>query len=275
MVTYNNSSKHAEYLRKKRNKNILRFTIGFLSIFLFVAFLSYLSHRSFVRVNSISFVGGEVITEDEIKKEALSYLAGSYLGIFPKNNIIWYPQDSLENHLMEKYKRIDTVQVGLKKLNTIEVSIAERKPIGTFCLEGEIETCYFIDKTGFIFDDAPEFSGNVYFRFFNPNLENPLGSFYLEDVNIFLDITNFIEEVKLLGIVPKSLVLKSQGEFSLILNNNTEVLFDTKNPLIDTFENLKALLSSAEISKMNKNNLPIEYIDLRFGNKLFYKLKNQ
>ncbi len=51
-----------------------------------------------------------------------------------------------------------------------------------------------------------------------------------------------------------------------------EIWFDTIKPLPSVSENLQALLSNPPFSTY-KGNLPIQYIDLRFGNKLFYKLK--
>ncbi len=69
------------------------------------------------------------------------------------------------------------------------------------------------------------------------------------------------------------LVAKEGDEFSLVVSGGGEIYFDIKESLSKVADNLEALLRTPELATSTSRDLPVEYIDMRFGNKLFYKLK--
>lgn len=285
-----NLPQREEYLRKKRKKKLIKFGLVFIVIILLISLASYISHRKKFRISEVSLSGGVLVTENDVKLKTLEFLGGSYYWIFPKNNFAWYPKKDLKNNLKSSFKRIDSIDINLDGYNSIVIKITEKKPVATWCDKipdknflltpedySNIENCYFIDDNSAIFAPAPHFSGNAYFKYYGlvSTSTNPIGSYYISSPLEFNDLASFVDEVKLLEVYPLYLVAKGSGEFSLVLYGGGEILFDNKEPLKKVAENLKALLRTPEMSTTTANYLPVDYIDLRFGNKLFYKLKNQ
>ena len=102
----------------------------------------------------------------------------------------------------------------------------------------------------------------------------PIGNYYISSSTQFEEITDFVKKIKQLGLGPQYIVAKAGEEFSLVISGDGEIYFDMKEPLSKAEQNLEALLRIPELAKNIAGIMPVDYIDLRYGNKLFYKLKN-
>lgn len=282
----NNLSQHKEALRRRKKQRRIKYSIFFFVFVTLIGVLSYVSYRPSFRISEVELTGGLLVTEKEIEQSSLDFMRGSYFWLFPKNNAFLYKKNKLETYLSDKFKRIDTIDIKLDGLNKIMVNITERKPEALWCkenitelstsTEGNLlskEKCYFIDSLSTIFAPAPDFSGDVYFRYYGlVDSENPIGLQYISSTTEFIKINNFIKLIRDLNTKPLFLKTLGEGEFSLNLYGGGEIFFDSKKSLELAYKNLETLLSSSEISLRN-GYLPVEYIDLRYGNKIFYKLK--
>lgn len=275
-----------EYLKKKRKKRHIKYgIILFLFSLIFGVFI-YLAHRPELSISEVGLQGGVLVTEEDIKARTLEYLEGKYLWIFPVKNSLWYPRGELEKYLKESFKRIDTIKVSRKDFHKLTINIVERKPFALWCDKlGEIKTsdsevstedsspkCYFMDSNSTVFAPAPLFSGDAYFKYYGILDEgDPIGKYYLASSTEFSEISSLISATKKMLLRPQYLLAKGNDEFSLIVSGGAQIYFDTKKPLKGVIENLEALLKTPALAIPASGNLPVEYIDLRFGNKLFYK----
>lgn len=296
------SPSHGEYLKRKRRRKLFLYGTVFFAFVLLVSLISYLSYRSSIRISKIELSGGVLVTQADVESKALSYMRGSYIWLFPKNNILWYPKESLKNYLKDTFKRIDTIYIERKNLKTLTIAITERKPVANWCEGGPGEVssesvgteastpkCYFLDQNGTIFTKAPYFSGDAYFKYYglidstsSLQVNSPqaglisgdlLGQNYLASTTQFTEISVFISKVGKLGLKPQYLVAKDNGQFDLFIAGGGQIIFDLKKPLSIVVQNLTALLRLPALQINSDGILPVEYIDLRYGNKLFYKLK--
>ncbi len=288
-MVINSFPQREETLRKRRRRKRIKYGIFLLAFVIFVGVVSYISHLPKVRISEVELRGGLLVTPKEIKEEALDYMRGSYFWLFPKNNSFLYPQNSLEKNLSDKFKRIETINVSLEGLNKLVVEITERKPVAIWCRENtrqvstttdslkeDKEQCYFIDLFSTIFAEAPNFSGDAYFKYYGlVTKEFPIGERFIASSTQFTEINGFIDAVKKLNIRPSYLLGKGEDEYSLVLFGGGEIYFDVKKSLSLAYNNLETLLKSPDLRTGNTGTLPVEYIDLRYGNKLFYKLKAQ
>ncbi|KKR45640.1 MAG: hypothetical protein A3G47_01510 [Candidatus Zambryskibacteria bacterium RIFCSPLOWO2_12_FULL_39_45] len=287
MITQSSSHLRKEYLKQKRNRKLARYALFFLIFVFFLSLISYLAHRPSIRISKIELLGGVLITEPDVSVKSLEYLQGSYLWLFPKNNVLLYPRAKLENYLKETFKRILTIDISSKDFNILVIDITERKPVALWCDEvptyaGEAGSepttanCYFMDSNGTIFTEAPQFSGDAYFKYYGlVATSTPIGSHYIASSTEFIAVSDFIETARSLSLQPIHLIAKDGGEFSLVLANGGQIYFDTKESLTLAGQNLEALLRTPALSATPPDKLPIDYIDLRYGNKLFYKLRTQ
>jgi cell division septal protein FtsQ len=276
-MALNNLPQREEYLRKKRNRKLLKYGIVIFTLLSLIGLTSYLSHRQELRISKVNLSGEVILTETDLEIETLNFLHGSYLWLYPKNNSLWYSRKKLEKHLASTFRRIETINIEREGFHTLNISITERKPFAIWCSSisaGPNTICYFMDQNGTIFSEAPYFSGDAYFKYYGlVSTSSPIGSQYIASSTKFAEISNFIESVRGLSIRPVYLLAKQGGEFSLVLVGGGEIYFNEKDSLSLALQNLEALLKTPALSLKN-GILPVDYIDLRYGNKLFYKLKS-
>jgi len=277
----NSSFRREDYVRKKRERLLIKIGVVFLVLILIIGIISYVSHRKEIRISKVELSGGVLVRQSDVEAETLQFLYGSYFWLFPKGNVFLYPKSSLENYLKEKFRRIDTINIQRNKFNSLSVKITERKPEALWCDSpvpetGTPEHCYFMDSNSTIFVEAPYFSGDAYFKYYGlvSTSTAVIGREYMASSTQFAEISKFISDIKKLSTNPVYLLAKDNGEFTLILSTGAKIYFDTKGSLSKTSSNLNALLSSDVFSTTSDPTLGVDYIDLRFGNKLFYKLKN-
>lgn len=296
MISSSQLPKREEYLKKKRKRKLIQWGIILSLFILIVGVSSFILHRSQFRISKVILSGGILVGQTEVSEKTLNYISGSYLWLFPKNVFFLYPKKDLENYLAENFKRIESIKIHTKGLQTMEVEITERKPFAIWCdtlpLQKNIqnraqssttiqttenstsEHCYFMDQNSRIFAVAPDFSGDAYFKYYGQvSTSTPIGTEFMASTTEFSEISDFVKSVKKLSISPLYIIAKENNEFALVLSNGTQIYFDIKEPLSKVVTNLTALLHTSEFSSVNLQNLPVDYIDMRFGNKLFYKLK--
>ncbi|MCX6747702.1 MAG: hypothetical protein NTW98_02020, partial [Candidatus Nomurabacteria bacterium] len=145
----------------------------------------------------------------------------------------------------------------------------------------EEKNCYFMNEAGYIFDKAPYFSGNVYFKFFgvlDQKTENPLGQSYFPEN--FSKMVSLLDSVKSFDLKPASLFIKEDMDIILYLKSNTfspdshKIIFNTNSDIPKILENLHASITTEPLkSELKKKYEDLLYIDLRFGNKIYYKFR--
>ncbi len=268
-----------EYLKKKRNKKLLKWGISILVFILIIGLASYVAHRQNSRISKVELSGGILVTESEVESKSLAYVQGSYFWLFPKNNVLWYPHAKLAQYLKDTFKRIDTIDIRLKDFHTLVVTITERKPVAMWCdtlpnLDQRNNRCYFMDQNSTIFSDAPIFSGDAYFKYYGlVSSTAPIGTEYLASTTKFSEISDFVSRAREYGLHPQYILGKENNEFSLIISGGGEIYFDLNANLPKVSGNLEALLRTSALSTTTNGFVPVQYIDMRYGNKLFYKLK--
>ncbi len=274
----------------ERGKFLARKTTVAFALFLFLAgILAWQSGNEKVTISKIEIFGNEVVNEKVVREIVQKEMIGKYGWLFHKNNIFIYPRGDIEKKLFELNKRIKEVNVYRDSLTAIAVEISERKPAYLYCTiapqgstfpvtplrsaspQGQTfsRDCFFLDKTGYIFAEAPQFSGNVFFEFYADRefANKPLGNLLFEEKE-FDRIIVFKEKTEKLGFKAVALVEKEEGDYDLFFEDGAKIMFNKKQNLAEVLENLDSSIETIQASTK-----PLEYIDLRFGNKVFYKFK--
>ncbi len=228
-----------------------------------------------IQIRKVNIEGTNIINKEEVQNIVDESLSGNYLWLIPKSNTFLYSVKKLNKILVDKFPGISSLDVGRENLQKIYIKIVERKPQTLWCRGGEGENvpdCYFVDSTGVVFASAPFFSGNVYFIYRGGlNKEDPLGAqiFSREDFLAFEDFIKQINNKFKISIV--GVELKDQEDFDLLLSSGTRIMLNKNTPYNDMYDNLDAILKDTQFSS---STLPtLDYIDMRFGNKVYYKAK--
>ena len=260
----------------RRKRTLFLFKIAGLLFFIGALFVGiiYAFNRPELLISNVIVSGTSSLGAPELKQFVEDKIAGKYVYLIPRANVLLYPKQMLEKELLSKFKPIREVTINRGVWGTLLVSIDEREPNALWCgenrLEGVIPECYFLDEDGFIYMKAPVFSENVYMRFYGP-LENgyPLGQFFLEP-SIYGSLGLFVISLKDEGIPVADFSVRDDHDFEVHLGSGIQVLFARNQELSTVLNNMRSVFASDEFK--NTNLSTVDYIDLRFGNKVFYKL---
>ncbi len=275
-------------LKKRRHKvffnKILILLFGVLVIFFS---LVYLSHLNRLNISEVEIFGNKVLDTETLKEAVDREIAGKYLWLFPKTNIFIYPKNTIKNGLHNEFKRIKDISLTIKNTKTLEVSLTEREAKYTWCGEDSSdvgrpvsgrptseEKCYFVDEDGYVFDEAPYFSGNVYFKFYGTLSESYFSKQNFKQLILFRDV------LVGMGLKPIALYTTKDGDIQIFLSSVNPSLIEPKIILKadadfqNVAENLQAALDTEPLKSKFKNKYStLEYIDLRFGNKVYDKFQ--
>jgi hypothetical protein len=230
----------------------------------------------YLQVEAIEVSGNTSIDSEEIVSLIENRIAGDYLKFIPKANTFLLSTFAMGRELKEQFLKIDSVDVSRDGTHIISVEIKERRPFGLWCgrefsENHEEEECYFFDEGGLIFGDAPNFSGNVFIRYYGGiGTSTPVGSNYLSDR--FEDLPLFMNSVSGLGIKTIDFWALEDGDYYMYLENGGKIYFNNRQGFGKTLESLKTLLNPNGLD-LRLPDLKLDYVDLRFGNKVFYKEK--
>lgn len=268
----------AEYNKQKRK--VLWIKLGiFFALFLALAGLSiWLSGLKSIQIDTVTISGATVVSVPSLESQIRSDLVGKYLWAFPKSNVFFYPRAQIEKNLLARFPRIKTVTLNTLDNHILSVSITERQPFALWCdtppTESLVSQCYFLDADGFVFDHAPQFSGSAYFKYYGfLPFEAPIGSYYLSSTTAFHELSNFVQSTEELGITPLYMSATDTDSFELFVFGGGKILLDTHESLAKVSERLSALLKTQNLVPRKGGELLVEYIDLRFGNKMFFKVR--
>ena len=266
-------------LKKKKHK-ILRRKIFFLICFfiLILVGLSFFSKWENININDIQILGNKVIETKMIESVVKEKIIGNYLWFFPKTNFLFYPKGQIKKELADKFKRLKNISLNIQNFKTLNIFLTERTALYTYCglapaeLDASNQKCYFVDNSGYIFDEAPYFSGEVYLKFYGKT-----DSYFFQPN--FNKLISFKETLQKIGVKPVVFFVEDNGDMKVFLSSTTSQLGPFINLKADTdfnqvIENLQSVLTTEPLKTEFKTKYSsLLYIDLRFGNKVYYKLK--
>lgn len=270
--------------RKKRRTEIAtKAGLYVLASLVLAGGIIYGLNRDEILISEIIVEGEEVISEETIKEFTNTELSKKYLWSIPKKNAFLYPRKKIESGLSEQFKRLDSVSVGRSSLKALTVSIEERKERYLWCGAELVKTrtsatqCYLSDSGGYIFSEAPYYSGSLFFEFYGGLSEEPatgpVGGTILTEEK-FSVLISFIEKLGELGLAVQKISVKADGDYELYLEGGGKVLINSKNDIAKGLENLSIALESDPLKKkMVEERAGLDYLDVRFGNKVFFKFK--
>lgn len=275
-----------EIKRTKRKANIRISFLLFVLLIVSILGLSFLSNYKKMTVNNITVSGTRIINEDEVKEFIEQSMSGKYIYLFNKHNAFIYPHDDIYDGLLNKFPRIEKLSVSIKNVNTLEVKLKERSGSYLWCgekvpldIKDQGDNCYFINDDGYIFDNAPYVSGNLYFKYYLP-IDNPnkiLGNMVMDSIS-FYEMIRLIDVIKGSGLDPVMLSSDDDSWFIYLDHKtgstNPYIVFRRDSDLEKIGEDIKISMSQKEFkSEINGKYDTLLYIDMRFNNKVFYKFQ--
>lgn len=239
--------------------------VSFLIILLYGA--SFWSNHQSLKIENIEIDGNRFANKSEIVDIVNEEIDGKYLFLLSKSNYFFIP----ETVIIEKLKDLDEVKnvlIDKSRFNSVTVEIQEYKPAAVYCLE----ECYFLNRQGLFFVAAPEmYLDNVIEVQGEVQFENEIIGQYFTEPKVFEDMMEKIDLLKKENIEINLMTTEDFETYTLHTINGPTLLVEKEDTPIEVVENLKSALAQESIHEVQFNN--IDYIDLRFEDKVFYKLK--
>ena len=217
-------------------------------------------------IDSVTVSGGETISHESVRSQVENELRGSYFLLVPHRFSYFYPHEKVVARL-ESISKIYDVRVTKETKNELTVTFEEYIPHALWCTATDDSECYFISQGGYAFAPAPMLEGNT---FISHIIE---GVTELEEKQIFepaelAAIDAFVRAIHTeLSFRVGEIVHMQVGDIVYRINGGGELLVAGDMNVTETFENLKSILISEEFDHLKPGNF--NYIDLRFGNKVF------
>jgi cell division septal protein FtsQ len=262
-------------LRQRRRQIVVEGMAYLLAIIgSVILLLSQISMVDALQIHRVEMRGNDMTPSRELLKVVQEKVRGHYISLFSRGNILLYPRWGIEREILERFPRVKEVDVDFKNLTAISVNVVERKPVARYCETNTV--CFFLDEGGFIFALAPVVSGTSSDDFVYRGggvQENPVGEHFLAP-DMFRPLAEFVRAVATMGIEPMELTVAGEREYRLLLSGGAEVIFTPEESYVGVLENLRIVLGANELKTHLADGrlLEVEYIDLRFGNKVFYRL---
>ncbi len=240
----------------------------FLFILIFIGLIVGFFYLPQFRIKEISIKSNDndAVGQQQVVGEVKNAMAGKFFGIFPADNFFILPKGEIAADILKKSLLFKSVSIDKIFPQKISVDIETRKPEALWCRG---ESCAFVDDSGFIFELAPDFSGPIFLKFLD---ERPAAPEIGKNILLTDEFKNLIIFKNLLAgrdINIQKINLKEDGIFELYASEGWYLILNEKNEPGTSLNNLELILDGT--IKDQRPNL--EYIDLRFGKKVFYKLK--
>ena len=232
-----------------------------------VSWISYLPQYS---LTTIRVTGAKELSPELVETFVESRLFDGSRPFLSPYNIFLYPRAELERSITEYFPRIRTARISKETLLSQEiiVTIEERAPFARWCADA----CYFMDKDGFIFTQETASSTPPATRYvFTGALSeanSPLGQTFL--AGTFPELVIFLRQLESANFSPSKISVENTKDFSVSFMRGFELRASFESDLKEVVRNLELVLSS---DTLRGKEGALEYIDLRFGNRVYYKLE--
>jgi hypothetical protein len=284
-MTRKRITRPSHILKERRKKIFVKSLWVLFALVVFLIALALVSSIDSLVVKKVEVRGNEIVSEEDVSDAAFSVLSQNRFLIFAGENKFLYSKRALEEGIKKAIPRILSLSI-VREGDKLLIDITERQRMYLWCgeeaptrvISGISRDCYFLDKSGFIFDSSPGFSSGVYFTFYSKlNNENPVGQYVL-NFDLLKDVESLISGLKDLGLSAHSLVSKDDGQYELLfdlagrLPEYPKLLFVDDQSVDDIYNKIASILDEDPFKKdfLEKPG-KLEYIDARFKNRIFYK----
>src|SRR3989338_8939390 len=250
------------------SKYLVILSVVILSLLMFGYFL-FFSNQFLIK--NINIEGASEITQKQINKLLETTFNSKRFLILKQNKITNFPSAEFEKKLLFEIPKMKIASVETKSSGSLIIKVEERQQEGIWCAYGSAEIlpkCYFYDTEGVIYEEAPNSIRGSLIKIIKDGRisEAQLGSAVVDKI-LLEYIDNLIEILEVAHERPNYIFIKNNNDVYAGFSAGWEAQFSRDRDLLESVENLILILEEEIGSRINE----LEYIDLRLGNKAFYK----
>lgn len=225
-------------------------------------------YSGFFTIKDIEINGGGRINQDEVRQIVNDQINSSYIKILPQKNILIFSKDRLKASLESLYS-FNSLEIIKKYPKKIQINFKEKTYAFIFKEDGKF---YYADEAGSIIEEVSplEITNKAY-----PTIDNQssqkiankaitLNPDYIRfSLALYPEMKKHEDQFKVTEIIFDD----DQKTVKVALENAPRVFFNTES---DIGEQIKKLLIIKQ-EKLKDDFMKKEYIDLRYGDSVYYK----
>lgn len=260
------SQKIKKLYKVKKRRRILRSRLFWFFVLILVASLSFtylFCFSSVFQVKEIEISGNQKVPAENIKRLVEINFPKKFL-LFKSKSLFLANLGEIESNLLNEFAGVGKVDFDKDFPGKLLVSVEERKPIAVFRRD---ERYFFIDDQGIAFEEVLERDSWLTIDCLDRDWDLKLGERVVEERELspVLEIRSKLQE---LGIRIRSAEVVSYYRVDIETLEGWKIYFNLEDDVFKQVFNLELILKE-KISPEERGNL--EYIDLRFGNQVYYK----
>lgn len=248
---------------KRRKKKSGKFLLCFFLLIFLLGGLVALAYAPFLNLKGVQVTGTEGKEAEKIGNLASAVIADKYYKIIPKSNIIIYPRDTIKNDVLRQFPSVKNATVKTSLQGKLLVEVEKREFKSLWCSVSD--RCYLVDQGGLVFAEAQGNELEGYLRLEGMLGGDPVGKTFgaLGQYEFFL---NFAKQLEELGLRPERMKYYTQDKAEALIGDSRIIFLPDPKQADELFANLSVFVNDLKVKNF-------EYIDARYGNKIFYKIK--
>lgn len=264
--------------RRERVRHVDRIFEIILKVFIVGYFLfvlsAWLSYRPAFRISEVTVEGARAVDVKNVHNVAEAQLARHLLWKIDRNNALLYPRSGMRLAIMAVDTRIKSADLVVSD-KQLTVRLSEYSPSFLWCPPESATTttttvtagCYFADSAGHIFAPAPEYSGNPFLVFMTTRSDKNKSAVLPQEE--FTKINIFLRKLNDFFLTPRTVRQSGANDFTITTDQSWEIRWSSARDPEEDAHNLALVLEN--LSKDHMSTSTLKSVDLRFGNKVFYR----
>ncbi len=251
--------KHCAKKKKCLFENNIIF--GMITFFSFsVGGIYFIFFHPYFQVELIKIENSFNIDEQELT-EYFANIVRQDIFFLSSRSIIPLSLSKIRNKVLSQTSVVKDIEIKKIFPSHLSINLIERTPIAIFCKSNTKDRCYHIDNEGVAFQKTTNKENLTIIKETNFLLGERVIN--REKIEKILYIKNEIEKDSLLI---DHFNLSKENSIEVFLKEKWSILFSETNYL-EELKNLQLVLEKFSLEEKNK----IKYIDLRFGDRIYYK----
>ncbi len=274
---------------KRIDRSFLRMAQAVLVVHSLWSLIVWVSELESVRIGRVVIEGVRSVPVEPLTNSAWEALPQDYFGL-SRANTVFLPAETIRERIKSASDRFAAVDLRVDK-HTLLVVVEERVPELFWCpgakegealsdfQKNELSDCFFASKDGYIFSAAPLYSGfpfTVYrttptttpWRADNP--VGPVGRTILPPDEL-ARTQDLLRALRGENIAPREMIARGDGDYEIMSDQPWSILWSSQLTPKETARRLHLVMFEIEKGAKDPEAVPVSMIDLRFGNKVFYK----
>lgn len=259
---------------RRRKRRILLGCLAVGAVVLVVAIAAGITWLPFLRISAIDVHGQKTVMPQAVQQTTQNELYGGYLHLFARSNIFLYPKNTIRQTLLEQFPMFQSVDVHVENFHTIGVSIVERQPVALWCGPNVAtsSSCFLVDQGGIVYAPAVVYSGDAYKKFYGSVVGAALPQQFLTPSQ-FHSLATLVDALQQkVGSSVQSIAVDDEHDVRVTFSSGFALIFVLDVDSGDMFERFGLALNSNPFKTHMLTDF--QYLDLRFGDRLYYKLKS-